>query len=90
MSPRLLAYGCAHGRQYASDITRRAVARFNLTLLRFSTGRVFGPHERFEFGSSKPELSLVVGRDVLEIVGDFVWYNDDPSEPQETATAPAP
>jgi hypothetical protein len=76
VSPRLLAYGCAHGRQYASDITRRAVARFNLALLRFSTGRAFGPHERFEFGSSKPELPLVIGRAVLEIVGDFVWYDD--------------
>jgi len=88
VSPRLLAYGCAHGRQYASDVTRRAVARFNLALLRFSTGRVFGPHERFEFGSSKPELPLVVGSDVLEIVGDFVWYDDDQSESGETATAP--
>jgi hypothetical protein len=86
VSPRLLAYGCAHGRQYASDITRRVVARFNLSLLRFSTGRVFGPHERFEFGSSKSELPLVVGRDVLAIVGEFVWYDDDLS----TATAPAP
>jgi hypothetical protein len=89
VAPRLLAYGCAHGRQYASDLTRRAVARFNLALLRFSTGRVFGPHERFEFGSSKPELPLVVGKDVLEIVGDFVWYDDGPSESEETATAPA-
>ena len=89
VSPRLLACGCALGRQYSSDITRRAVARFYLALLRFSTGRVFGPHERFEFGSSKPELPLVVGRDVLEIVGDFVWYDDGPSESEETATAPA-
>ena len=80
MSPRLLAYGCAHGRRYASDITRRAVARFNLALLRFSTGRVFGPHERCEFGSSKPELPLVVGSDVLRIVGDFVWYDEGPTE----------
>jgi hypothetical protein len=88
VSPRLLAYGCAHRRQYAQDITRRAVARFNLALLRFSTGRVFGPHERFEFGASKPELPLVVGRDVLDIVGDFVWYDDDPSESEETDTAP--
>lgn len=79
VSPRLLAYGCAHGRQYAADITRRAVARFNLALLRFSTGRVFGPHEHFEFGSSKPELPLVIGSKVLDIVGDFVWYGD-PSE----------
>lgn len=90
VSPRLLAYGCAHGTQYASDITRRAVARFNLALLRFSTGRVFGPHERCEFGSSKPELPLVVGSDVLKIVGDFVWYDDDLSESEETATARPP
>ncbi len=90
VSPRLLAYGCAHGRQYASDITRRAVARFNLALLRFSTGRVFGPHERCEFGSSKPELPLVAGSDVLQIVGDFVWYDDDPSESEETASARTP
>lgn len=90
VSPRLLAYGCAHGRQYASDITRRAVARFNLALLRFSTGRVFGPHERCEFGSSKPELPLLVGSDVLEIVGDFEWYYEDPSESAATATAQTP
>ena len=90
VSPCLLAYGCAHGRQYASDITGRAVARFNLALLRFSTGRVFGPHERCEFGSSKPELPLVVGSDVLKIVEDFVWYDDDPSESEETATARTP
>ena len=90
VSPRLLAYGCAHGRQYASDITRRAVARFNLALLRFSTGRVFGPHERCEFVTSKPEVPLVVGSDVLEIVEDFVWYDDDPSESAETATARTP
>ena len=87
VSPRLLAYGCAHGRQYAPDITRRAVARFNLALLRFSTGRVFGPHERCEFGSSKPEQPLVVGSDVLKIVEEFVWYDDDPRESEETATA---
>jgi len=86
----LLAYGCAHGRRYASDITRRTVGRFNLALLRFSTGRVFGPHERYEFGSSNPELPLVVGSDVLDIVGDFVWYDDDPSESEETATARTP
>lgn len=90
VSPRLLAYGCAHGRQYASDITRHAVARFNLALLRFSTGRVFGHHERCEFGSSKPDLPLVVGSDVLEIVEDFVWYDDDPSEPEETDTVRTP
>jgi hypothetical protein len=89
VSPRLLAYGCAHGRRYASAITRRAVARFNLALLRFSTGRVFGPHVRCEFGLSKPELPLVVGSDVLQIVGDFVWYDDDPSESEETATGRA-
>lgn len=86
VSPRLPAYGCAHSGRYASDITQRTVARFNLALLRFSTGRVLGPHERFEFGSSKPELPLLVGPDVLEIVGDFVWYDDDPSESVGTAT----
>jgi hypothetical protein len=46
VSPRLLAYGCAHGRQYASDITRRAVAWFNLALLRFSTGRFLNRRTR--------------------------------------------
>lgn len=89
VSPRLLAYRCAHGRQYAPD-TRHAVARFNLALLRFSTGRVFGPHERREFGSGKPELPLVVGSDVLKIVGDFVWYDDDPSESEATAIPRTP
>ena len=90
VSPRLLAYGCAHGRRYASDITRRAVARLNLALLRFSTGRVFGPHERCEFGSSKPKLPLVVGSNVLEIVGDFEWYDEDVSKSEATATARIP
>lgn len=88
VSPRLLAYGCAYGRQYASDITRRAAAQFNLALLRFSTGRVFGPHERVEFGSSKAELPLEIGSGVLKIVGDFVRYDDDPSESEGPATAP--
>jgi hypothetical protein len=32
----------------------------------------------------------VVGSDVLEIVEDFVWYDDDPSESAETATARTP
>jgi hypothetical protein len=30
---------------------------------------------------------LVVGSDVLKIVEEFVWYDDDPRESEETATA---
>jgi hypothetical protein len=63
------------------------VAWFNLALRRFSTGRVFGPHERCEFGSSKLKVPSVVGSDV---VGDFVWYDDDLRESEETATARIP
>jgi Protein of unknown function (DUF4238) len=85
ISPRLLAFGCSKGHIYVPDIDRRMVARLNMKLLQFSTGRVFGPHEGFEFGSHKPQLPYIAGKDVLQIVGEFVWFEDEDQAASERA-----
>ena len=90
VSPRLLAYGCSERHTYARGIDRRMVARMNLKLLQFSTGRVFGPHERFEFGSHKSQLPYLVGKDVLDIMGEFVWFDDaEQGVPERAVDSPS-
>jgi len=59
------------------SVVNGTVARLNLKLLQFSTGRVFGPHEGFEFGAHKTQLPCLVGKDVLQFIGEFVRFDDD-------------
>lgn len=76
ISPRVLAYGTAAGREGTTEIDRRLVAKANLTLMQYAETRLFAPHDRFEVNSLKPGTPYLAGAEVLKIIAERVEFSD--------------